>query len=394
MARQNHWPDQDEALRQVCQQLEAVIPEADGLAVAFCDQETGALDVRLVKGGQLLEPMRVSPAGCDGPEVSLIRQGKALLMAGDNVPSLLARRAVRAWAGAPILREGEIVGMITAWASAPNVFGQRELALLRMAASLLAFALENAALQRDLATLDSARIEFVSIVSHELRTPMTAIKGYVEMLLSGMTGDLTDVQRRFLGVIKVNADRLGKLINDMLEFSRLESRRVRLQGEPVPLGPVIQEVISTLQGEMAVKRLDFAAEVPPNLPPAWGDRERLVQIVANLLSNAIKYTPEGGRIRIRATALPTQMQVDVADTGIGIAAEDHPKVFTRFFRADHDLVREQTGTGLGLSIAKGLVELHGGRIWFESAPGRGSTFSFTIPLVGQEREAGNGPSHG
>ena len=242
----------------------------------------------------------------------------------------------------------------------------------------------------NLIKLNDARIEFVSSVSHELRTPMTAIKGYTDMLLSGMVGKLTEPQLRFISIIKANADRLGILVSDLLEVSRLEAGRIHLKPKVVSADEVIYEAASTLQGQIVAKKLALATNIPANLPPVWGDRDRLIQILTNLLSNACKYTPEGGSIEVTASLRQGEaatdkpsVQIDVADTGIGIAPEEQAKVFQRFFRADHPMVRDQVGTGLGLSIVKGLVELHRGRIWFTSELGKGTTFSFLVPLAAE-----------
>ncbi len=239
-----------------------------------------------------------------------------------------------------------------------------------------------------LAASDAARVEFVSSVAHELRTPMTAIKGYTDMLISGMAGPLSEAQVRFLKIVKGNADRLGMLISDLLEISRLDAGRIRLQLQAVALADVIAEAVSALQGQIVQKQLDFSTRLPAALPPVRGDPLRLAQIFSRLLSNAVRYTPDGGQVHIQATVQADRgkewARVDVIDSGIGISAADQPKIFQRFFRADHPLVRDQVGSGLGLSIVKGLVELHGGRVWFASEPDKGTTFSLLLPLAATE----------
>jgi len=236
-----------------------------------------------------------------------------------------------------------------------------------------------------LAASDAARVEFVSSVAHELRTPMTAIKGYTDMLISGMAGPLSETQMHFLKIVKGNADRLGMLVGDLLEVSRLDAGRIHLQPQAVALADVIAEAASALQAQIIQKQLDFATQLPAALPPVHGDPVRLVQILNRLLSNAIRYTPAGGQVQIRASVQSDQgkewVRVDVRDSGIGISLADQPKIFQRFFRADHPLVRDQVGSGLGLSIVKGLVELHGGHVWFASEPDKGTTFSLSLPLA-------------
>jgi len=171
------------------------------------------------------------------------------------------------------------------------------------------------------------------------------------------------------------------MVNEFSEISRLETGALKLDAKPLHLGNLVSEVIVSLLPQIEAKEINLTVEVPPDLPEVWGDRTRIIQILTNLVTNAYKYTPKGGRIAITTQWVDDSAQVDVADTGIGIAPQDQEKLFTRFFRADHPEIRRVTGTGLGLSITKSIVEMHGGRIWVESQLGKGSTFSFTLPLA-------------
>lgn len=227
---------------------------------------------------------------------------------------------------------------------------------------------------------DRAKREFISTVSHELRTPLTSVKGYVELLMLGTGGPLTEMQRQFLSVIKANADRLNSLVEDLLEISRLENGKVMLQLKPVDLREVIDDIVTSLRTETERKRMRLSIEVDPDLPVIEADPKRVGQILTNLLSNAHKYTREGGQITVRARRSGEMVQVDVADTGVGIPADELPKMFSRFFRSNNALKDEVGGTGLGLSIARSFVELHGGTIWVVSEEEVGSTFSFTLPI--------------
>ncbi len=233
---------------------------------------------------------------------------------------------------------------------------------------------------------DRIKSEFVSTVSHELRTPMTSIKGYTDLLCLGAAGALSDNQRRFLNVIKSNADRLALLVNDLLDISRLDTGRIRLDLEPVNVGYIIGEVFKSLHQQIEEKGLVVNENVPDDLPAVKGDHDRVTQILLNLVTNACKYTLDGGQITVTARPVDGMLQIDVTDTGIGIAEEERDKIFDRFYRADHPVVHDSGGTGLGLPIVKSFVELHGGNIWVTSEPGKGSTFSFTLPLVGDAEE--------
>ncbi|HID64868.1 MAG TPA: PAS domain-containing protein, partial [Anaerolineae bacterium] len=216
---------------------------------------------------------------------------------------------------------------------------------------------------------DRAKSEFVSTVSHELRTPMTSIKGYTDLLHAGAAGPVTPEQQQFLGIIKSNTDRLTALVNDLLDISRVETGRIRFDPRPVQIGEVVADVVNALAGQAEDKRQTLTYEVVGGMANIVGDQGRLNQVLMNLVGNAIHYTPEGGKIEVRAYPVEGAVRVDVRDTGIGIAPEDVGHIFDRFYRADHPLVQETRGTGLGLSIVKMFVEMHGGRIWVESEPG-------------------------
>jgi signal transduction histidine kinase len=236
------------------------------------------------------------------------------------------------------------------------------------------------------------QLEFIDFVAHELKQPMTAIQGYAKMLMLDLGGELNDTQRQFVEVINSNVGRMGKLIDDLLQISRLEAGRVKLKLAPVPMRNAVDETLASSQDDIEARHHTLQVEIPKDLPPALGDRTRLIQILTNLVSNAIRYTPDGGTIRITVgrrerPALPlAHLLVTVSDTGIGMSLQDMARLEVKFFRADHDLVRTQSGTGLGVSIARHLVELHGGEFLVESEVDRGSTFSFTIPIANERDE--------
>jgi PAS domain S-box-containing protein len=229
------------------------------------------------------------------------------------------------------------------------------------------------------AELDRMKSDFVSIASHELRTPLTSIRGYLDLLLMGGPGSVNEQQRNFLQVARDNTRRLHELVNDLLDISRIESGRIELNVQVVSLPKLIHQAAEFLQNQFDERGLYLKLNVPDDVPQLFGDADRITQIITNLLSNAYKYTPEGGAT-VNVSQDKRFIRIDVVDTGVGISEEDQEKLFTRFFRAGDEYVREQSGTGLGLSITKSLVEIHGGQIWVESEPGAGTTFSFTLPL--------------
>ncbi len=230
------------------------------------------------------------------------------------------------------------------------------------------------------AEVDKMKDEFISTVSHELRTPMTSIKGYTDLLVTNKVGPLSDMQLKFVQVIKNNADRLSALVNDILDISRLDTGRVKLKLEYVALDKIANEVISMLSTQIDEKNLNFTSEMPESLPMVYADANRVTQILVNLLGNAVKYTNPNDTVSLKLKALGKFVQIDVNDTGLGLSEEDQSFVFDRFFRAERDADSLVDGTGLGLPIAKMFVELMGGKIWLESELGVGSTFSFTLPI--------------
>jgi signal transduction histidine kinase len=240
--------------------------------------------------------------------------------------------------------------------------------------------------------VDRLKSEFVATVSHELRTPMTSVKGYVEMLLMGAVGDVNDEQRRFLQVIKGNIDRLGGLVNDLLDISRIESGRVALSLESVDVGVMLGEVrdAALRRGRTESKPIEIDLDLPKSLPPALADRDRLRQIINNLVENSFNYTPAGGHIDLKARQTGQQLEVTISDNGIGILPEDLPKVFERFYRGEQALNMSVAGTGLGLSIVRQLVEMHGGEITVESegSPGKGTMCTITLPVGPEDEPSG------
>jgi signal transduction histidine kinase len=290
----------------------------------------------------------------------------------------------------PISYQDRVQAVISLESVHPDAFSQRDLDFVTRLADHAAIAIQNARLYYQAQAANQAKTEFMSIASHELKIPMTSIKGYAKLLTLGAGGALTERQNEFLEIISANVDRMDRLVADLLDVSRIEAGRLRLDMGPVDLRQVIDTVIQSVKTQIEAKQLTLEVKIPPTLPSVWGDQGRLVQVLNNLVSNAYKYTPNGGHIQIAVdgqtdTASSGQLAISVRDSGVGISPEDQQRLFTKFFRADDPRVREVPGTGLGLSITKSLVETHGGRIWFESELGHGTTFTFTLPIMSSDK---------
>ncbi|MBN1146632.1 MAG: GAF domain-containing protein [Anaerolineales bacterium] len=239
--------------------------------------------------------------------------------------------------------------------------------------------------------VDRLKSEFVATVSHELRTPMTSIKGYVEVLLMGAAGKLTEQQVHFLQVVKTNTERLAVLVNDLLDISQIESGKIQLSLQPLNLEEIASQALSELERRIRgdVKSIRLHKEIQAGLPRILGDPERVRRIFDNLLDNAYQYNSPGGEIFVRihqSQQEKDKVQIDIQDTGVGIHPADQPRVFERFYRGESPLALGVSGTGLGLSIVQNLVEMQNGRIWVTSSgiSGEGSTFSFTLPIYNPE----------
>ena len=225
--------------------------------------------------------------------------------------------------------------------------------------------------------LERTREEFVANVSHELRTPLSLIKGYVETLLDGAR-DNPEVAERFLQIIERNTRRLDLLIQDLLTISALESGRITLNLQPVPLRPLAEKILTDLKTRASAKDVKLVNALPELT--ATADANRLEQVLANLVDNAIKYGRANGTVIVGGQKTDAdKIEIFVQDDGPGIPPESLDRVFERFYRVDKARSREQGGTGLGLSIVKHIVQSHGGKVWVKSEPGKGATFSFTLP---------------
>ena len=237
--------------------------------------------------------------------------------------------------------------------------------------------------------VDRVKTDFISIASHQLRTPLSAIRWFSEMLSAGDAGKLKPEQQEFVDNITQSTRRMIELVGSLLSISRLESGRVAVNPHPTDIKELIEKVVSELKTEITDRHQQIVVEVDPGLPKMNIDPRLVGQVYMNLLTNAIKYTPNSGRVTVRVMATGDDMVSEIKDNGYGIPKEEQSKIFDRFFRATNVIKVETDGTGLGLYLIKTIVESAGGRVWFESAEGQGTTFWFTLPLKGMQAKGGD-----
>ncbi|HSB79860.1 MAG TPA: GAF domain-containing sensor histidine kinase, partial [Candidatus Methylomirabilis sp.] len=301
----------------------------------------------------------------------------------------LARDGHRAVLSVPMIREGRILGAVAVLRKTPGAFSEQHVSLLTAFANQTTIAIENARLYRDvmekgrmLEEANRHKTQFLANMSHELRTPMNAIIGFSEVLLDPSLQVSPEERAQFLTDILNSGRHLLNLINEVLDLSKIEAGRMELEIRPAVLSDIIDAVQSTMRPLAVKKAIAFKAEFNGRVGVLPMDAARVKQILLNLVGNAIKFTPEGGRVWIRTDLSVETVRVEVGDTGPGIPAEDHDRIFLEFQQSQTARgVGKPEGTGLGLALAKRFVELHGGQIWVESEVGRGSTFIFTLPTA-------------
>ncbi len=306
----------------------------------------------------------------------------------------LPERARKAWGsmtikaaiGAPMLWEGKGIGSIIVGRDYAGAFSDKDIALLRTFADQAVIAIQNARLfreiqdkSRELEIANKHKSEFLANMSHELRTPLNAIIGFSEVLLERLFGELNVKQDDYLKDIHASGRHLLALINDILELSKIEAGRFELELATFDLPTALGDAMTLIRQRAHQHNIQLGLDTDPALQEVNADERKVKQILVNLLSNAVKFTPDGGRIDVSARRGANEVVIAIRDTGIGIDAKDHETIFEEFRQAGGHYSNKREGTGLGLSLARRFVELHGGRIWLESAAGQGSTFSFTLP---------------
>ncbi|MBI3513003.1 MAG: GAF domain-containing protein, partial [Proteobacteria bacterium] len=361
--------------------------EFDEIARALRLQAFEKLDADLVTAIRA-EPVRLG----EGISGAAAARREAMQIADLDTESdytfrdVMRRPGYRAFLTVPMVREDALFGALMVCRKVPGAFPDETVRLLQTLANQSVLAIQNARLfrelddkSRQLEVASRHKSEFLANMSHELRTPLNAVLGYTELMVDGIYGALPEKALGVLERVQSNGRHLLGLINDVLDLSKIEAGQLTLAPVDYSMREVVQTVVSATESLAAEKKLALVTEVPADLPVGHGDERRLAQVLLNLVGNAIKFT-EAGKVTLRAAVANGTFTVSVSDTGPGIELGDQARIFEEFQQVDTSSTRKTGGTGLGLAISKRIVELHGGRIWVESTPGTGSTFSFTLPV--------------
>jgi GAF domain-containing protein len=367
--------------------------EYDGVTEQFHLRATRNLEPRLVELARGT-PLRKGDQGILG-QLPMRRQAVQVpdITAGSYsspISDALIEAGYRAVVAVPLIREDHLIGALTMNRKTPGEFPAETIELLQTFATQSALAIQNARLFRELAdkshqleVASQHKSEFLANMSHELRTPLNAIIGFSEVLGERMFGELNEKQDEYLKDINASGQHLLSLINDILDLSKIEAGRMELELTDFHLPTALDNALTLVRERAGRRGIALHMTTDERLDYVRADERKVRQVVLNLLSNAIKFTPEGGRIEVRAKQVDRSVEVSVADTGVGIAPEDQEAIFEEF-RQVGTADKKVEGTGLGLALSRKFVELHGGRIWVKSQIGAGSTFTFTIPMRCQE----------
>lgn len=360
-----------------------VDPDTQQLApVAVSNREKGT---RLV-GKYMKDIQSLQPLGAKSAIGRVMEAGKPLII-GDVVGDrrgLSTRAEIRSEIGVPLKVQEKVVGVLHLESARPEAYGQDQEALLALLANATATAIGNIRLfeeerkVRVLREMDRVKSQLISTVSHELRTPLAAIKGYSTSLQRPQGKIDERTRHEFLEIIEEETDRLSEMIENLLDMSKIEAGVLRLHKQPVQIERIVRKVVD--QAKRRGGDFRFRARFPLDLPSVPVAPHRIEQVLRNLVENAVKYSPNGGRITVSGEVDGDRLVVSVADEGMGIPGEHIDRVFEPFYQVDGSTTRRVGGSGLGLAICRGFVEAHGGEIWVESEPDRGSTFRFSLPL--------------
>src|SRR5450432_1613380 len=351
--------------------LRATHGMSDALIEAIAHRQPEIGDTTIGEAAQRREPIQIANLSEEPPS---------------PIVDIILAAGFRALLVVPLLRPDRVLGALVIRRCQPGEFPKATVDLLQTFAAQSVLAIQNARLfteieekSRQLEVASQHKSQFLANMSHELRTPLNAILGYTELMQDDIYGEVPGKMRGVLDRVQSNGRHLLGLINDVLDLSKIEAGQLTLTVASYSLEAVVHGVFTAVESLATGKHLALKLDILPNLPVGRGDERRIAQVLLNLVGNAIKFTDQG-EVAIAASATNGSFNIAVRDTGPGISAADQVKIFEEFHQADNSATKTKGGTGLGLSIARRIVEMHGGRIWVESSPGAGSTFSVSLPV--------------
>ena len=384
----------------LCSAKGGMVVKRDGDTYRLAAVEGGASEIQTFFKDRVLRP------GRDAVTMRAIVERRAVLI--DDVltdpdfryTELQRAEGFRSLLGVPLFQSGEPIGALSLWRNEVRPFSKEETELVTTFADQAAIAIGNIRLfneireksaqlevaNRDLGAASRHKSEFLANMSHELRTPLNAIIGFSDVLEQRMFGELNDQQADYVRDIAGSGRHLLDLVNEILDLSKIEAGRMELEPSEFALAETIRGAVGFIRERAARHGITLTPEVPNDLGTLIADERKVRQVLLNLLSNAVKFTPDGGSVGVKARRMLGEVEISVRDTGIGIAPEDQPRVFEEFQQVGKPSDRSREGTGLGLTLAKRFVELHGGRMWLESEVGRGTTFTFALPVNRMESQ--------
>jgi len=370
----------------------------DGGAIYEYDEPTGEFHLRATQRieEELVEALRANPIrmgeGVTGRAAAARKpiQIPDILEEGayeGRLRAAMEQAGFRALLAVPLLREDRVIGALVVRRQVPGRFPKETEDLLQTFATQSVLAIQNARLFREiedksqqLEVANRHKSEFLANMSHELRTPLNAIIGFSEVLLERMFGELNEKQAEYLQDVLSSGRHLLSLINDILDLSKIEAGRMELEHTAFDLPTALANALTLIQERASRHGIALDLTVDKRLGDFVGDERKIKQILLNLLSNAVKFTPQGGRVSVKAMPADGAVEISVSDTGIGIASEDQEVIFEEFRQVGSDYSQKREGTGLGLTLTRKFIEMHGGKIWVKSEVGKGSTFTFTLPV--------------
>jgi signal transduction histidine kinase len=357
----------------------------DRISVALLDEPRKQIALRLIKTKDAPTVTHDIPRPKTGTAIGWVADRQEPYIRADVLETsefyedrLIAKEGMRSYIVVPIVSQNKTIGTLNLISRHPQAYSERNLEILIPIAEQVAIAVETIRLFEQTKKLDQLKSDFVSKVSHELRTPLTSIKGFTEILLSYQDVD-HKTQQEFISIIHEESERLTRLINDILDLSKIESGKTEWHIQPISPFEIVVRAAKSIRAMALEKNLPLLIEVPETLPRIRGDADQLIQVLDNLLSNAIKFSNHGN-ITIKGTQEDAMIRFSVIDTGPGIPESDLEKIFDKFHQLGDTRSGKPRGTGLGLAICREIIQYLGGKIWCESQPGKGSRFHFTLPV--------------